>query len=44
MKPGTYDLEVGIIDAVKGEPKIKLAIEGREKDGWYSLGEIEIIN
>jgi hypothetical protein len=43
-KPGTYDLQVGIIDAVKGAPKIKLAIEGKDKEGWYTLGEIEIIN
>ena len=43
MKPGTYNLQVGIIDAVKGTPKIKLAIEGRDNDGWYTLGKTEII-
>lgn len=42
MKTGTYDLQVGIIDAVKGEPKIKLAIEGKDEEGWYSLGNIEV--
>jgi hypothetical protein len=34
---------VGIIDAVKGAPKIKLAIEGIDKEGWYSLEKIKVV-
>ncbi len=43
MKPGTYNLQVGIIDAVKGEPKVKLAIEGKDNEGWYTLDKIEVV-
>ncbi len=44
MKSGTYNLQIGIVDPVKGTPKIKLAIEGRAEDGWYSLGKTEIVH
>jgi hypothetical protein len=43
LNPGTYELQVGIIDAVKGTPKVKLAIEGRDKEGWYTMGKIEVV-
>lgn len=43
MKSGTYNVQVGIIDAVKGTPKIKLAIEGMDKEGWYTLGKARIV-
>ena len=39
---GKYQLEVAIVSPVTYEPRVKLAIEGRTNDGWYSLGEIEI--
>jgi hypothetical protein len=44
IKPGIYDLQVSIIDAVKGVPKVKLAIEGMDKEGWYMLGKTEIVD
>jgi hypothetical protein len=43
MKPGIYEVQVGIIDPFKQKPVVKLAIEGRGEDGWYSLGETEIV-
>ncbi len=43
MKPGIYELQIGIIDPGSGKPIIQLAIEGRDKDGWYSLGKTKII-
>jgi len=43
MKHGTYDLQVGIIDAVNSAPKVKLAIEGIDEEGWYTLGKTEIV-
>jgi hypothetical protein len=38
--PGRYDLQIGILDAQADSPAVKLAIEGRQPDGWYGLGEI----
>jgi len=42
IRPGTYELQVGILDPVLPEPRISLAIEGRTPDGWYALGDLEI--
>jgi hypothetical protein len=41
---GTYQLEVGIVSPVTFEPRVKLAINGVNEDGWYPMGKIEIIN
>ena len=41
-KSGKYELAVGIIDPVTSEPAIRLAIAGRDKDGWYPLSEMEV--
>lgn len=42
LKPGTYRLRVAMLDPRTLEPAIRLAIEGRQPDGWYDLGEIEV--
>jgi hypothetical protein len=42
LKPGKYRLRVGLLDPRTGQPAIRLAIEGRQPDGWYDLGEIEV--
>jgi hypothetical protein len=42
LKPGTYRLRIGLLDPRTGEPAIRLAIQGRQPDGWYDLGEITI--
>jgi len=42
LKAGQYDLQVAIVDPLNNKPKIQLAIEGKEKDGWYTLGKIKI--
>jgi hypothetical protein len=39
---GKYQLELAIISPASFEPRVKLAIEGKTGDGWYSIGEIEI--
>ncbi len=39
---GTYRLQLGIVDQRTDQPKIKLAIAGREPDGWYTMGKIEL--
>ncbi|MBE9510672.1 MAG: DUF4832 domain-containing protein [Bacteroidetes bacterium] len=42
MPSGNYDLQIGIIDPVTAVPKIKLAIEGRDTEGWYTVGKLKI--
>jgi hypothetical protein len=42
LKPGAYRLCVALLDPRTGVPAIKLAIEGRQPDGWYDLGEIQV--
>ena len=39
---GEYHLAVALVDPLTREPKIKLAIEGRGADGWYTLGKIRV--
>ncbi|MEO8205525.1 MAG: DUF4832 domain-containing protein [Chthoniobacterales bacterium] len=39
---GSYILSVALIDGNTGSPAIHLAIEGRDKDGWYPLSLIQI--
>ncbi|MBD0777575.1 DUF4832 domain-containing protein [Maribacter sp. ANRC-HE7] len=42
MPNGTYQMQVGIVDPQSHEPKVNLAIEGRDNEGWYSFGEIKV--
>ena len=39
---GRYDLQLAILDARSDQPRVKLAIEGRQDDGWYGLGAIQL--
>jgi hypothetical protein len=40
---GTYDMQIALVDRLKHQPKINLAIEGKVGEGWYQLGKINII-
>jgi hypothetical protein len=42
LKPGSYRFRVGLLDPRTERPAIKLAIEGRQPDGWYDLGTIQV--
>jgi len=42
LKPGDYRFRVAMLDPQTGEAAIRLAIEGRQPDGWYDLGTITI--
>jgi hypothetical protein len=42
LKPGNYRFRVGILDLRTGKPAIRLAIDGRQPDGWYDLGQIVV--
>ena len=43
MPVGTYDLDLAIISLYDHEPKVKLAIAGIKKDGWYNMGKISVM-
>ncbi len=40
--PGKYQLELGLVDPQTRQPKVKLAVAGRDKQGWYALGKIDV--
>jgi hypothetical protein len=42
LKPGVYDFRVALLDPRTRQPAIKLAIEGLQPDGWYTLGKITV--
>ncbi|MBM1105636.1 DUF4832 domain-containing protein [Aurantibacter crassamenti] len=44
MPLGDYQIEVAIVDPVMFESRVKLAIEGINDEGWYSMGEVNISN
>jgi Domain of unknown function (DUF4832) len=42
LGPGTYRLRFALLDPRTNEPAVRLAIRGRESDGWYGVGAITI--
>lgn len=42
LRAGTYRFRVALLDPLTGKPAIRLAIAGREPDGWYDLGSIAV--
>jgi len=42
LTPGTYSVRIGLLDPNTGKPAIQLAMEGRQPDGWYEMGAIQI--
>lgn len=42
LKPGNYRFRVALLDPRTRRPAIRLAIEGRQSDGWYDLDAIQI--
>ncbi len=42
LVPGEYRLRLALLDPRTLEPAIRLAIEGREDDGWYTLGSLTV--
>jgi len=43
IPPGEYNLAVGIVESATKTPAVRLAITGRDADGWYPLGRIRAI-
>ena len=42
LKAGTYELSLALLDPRNDEARVRLAIKGREADGWYPLSSIRI--
>jgi hypothetical protein len=42
LKAGDYRLRVALLDPRTQQPAIRLAIEGRQADGWYDLGSLSV--
>lgn len=42
FSPGQYEIQVAIVDRQHRQPQVKLAIEGIDEEGWYTLGNIEV--
>ena len=42
LAPGRYPVRVALLDPETRRPAIRLAIAGRQDDGWYQVGEIVI--
>jgi hypothetical protein len=42
LSAGTYHVRIALLDPRTGQPAIRLAIQGRQDDGWYQLGTIDV--
>jgi hypothetical protein len=42
LTPGTYRLSLGVVGTRDTQPVLQLGIEGRSKDGWYPLSQIDV--
>ncbi|RED54472.1 DUF4832 domain-containing protein [Cohnella phaseoli] len=42
MPLGHYQFEIAILTPHTGQPAIQLANTGRQEDGWYALGNVEV--
>ena len=42
LSPGEYRVRVAMLDPRTRQPAIRLAIQGRQPDGWYDLGRITV--
>ena len=42
MPEGEYDFQLAIVDPHTRKPLVKLAIAGRNAEGWYPMGKIQV--
>ena len=42
LAAGDYRVRVALLDPRTGQPAVRLAIRGRDADGWYDLGPITV--
>lgn len=44
LKPGEYDIQIALVDPLTNKPEVLLAIEGKDAEGWYTLGGIQVVS
>jgi hypothetical protein len=42
LPPREYRVRIAMLDPRTGQPAVRLAIQGRQDDGWYDLGPVTI--
>jgi len=42
LSEGNYDVRIAMLDPRTGKPAIRLAVEGRQEDGWYAMGSLMV--
>lgn len=42
LAPGRYTLSVGVVGHEMSKPIVRLGIKGRDSEGWYPLGQIDV--
>jgi hypothetical protein len=42
LADGAYDVRIAMLDPRTRKPAIRLAIEGRQEDGWYAVGSLAV--
>ena len=43
-KPGRYIIYFALLDPYNGQPVIRLAVDGRDAQNWYSWSSLEIVD
>ncbi len=43
LKGGTYDVKIAMVDRLSGNPAIELAIEGKDAEKRYTIGQVTVI-
>lgn len=41
LTPGRYEIAIGVVEPQGDEPAVRLAIEGRDAQGWYPLSSLK---
>jgi uncharacterized membrane protein len=44
LAPGDYTLAIGIVGEESETPVVRLAIAGRDQDGWYPLSTLKVVH
>jgi len=42
LKPGAYDLSLAVLENATTQPIVRLAIAGRDPEGWYPLSQLNV--
>jgi len=42
LRPGACALQLAVVSPQAGQPDVRLAIEGRGEDGWYTVGKVGV--